>query len=267
MKKTSLYYFYSLYLEMSKKTAILRDIYTTCYNGTDVFTCTNDVIKELAKQYQFKNPFDVSKVDKEDTLPEEMRLAGFKGIFYGKDGPYFVRRNCFHYYDTPATHEKININSNPFCRTKSCSENISVMHLQKLLPDFLGIQETLNVGIFGRLRNLEIKLNMDEEFLSFNSNQIEIDMSYFYTSNDEEYIVYCELKRNSNKSFNVNQLYHCYMFNEYVCKCNNKNYKPVFLMINSDKNNIHISQFQFEEEYKPWSIRCIQQKTYTLEYN
>ena len=252
---------------MSKKTLILQELFENHHvSSMDMYTCTNEDIKVLARKHQFKNPFDVTKVDCEHVLPENMRSSGFKGVFYDKTGPIFVKRDCFCLFEEVTESKTINVPRNPFTATKACSENLSIMYLQTLIQDFLDIDCILNIGIFGRSRNVNIKLDMKEdELLSFNCNQIEIDMSYYYTYNDEEYIVYCELKRGKRKTFNVNQLYHCYMYHEYVSRCNNRKYKPVYLMINSDETSVSVYQFDFTEQYQPWSVQCIKSKRYILD--
>lgn len=252
---------------MSKKTLILQEVYDNHKTCEDVFTCTNDEIKALAKKHNFKNPFDVTKVDKEELLPNNMREAGFQGIFYGKSGPYFVRRNCFCSFPVAVDQCQFQVPKNPFLATKANSENLPVIYLPQIIQEFFQVDSPLHTGIFGRCRNINIKLELlEEDVLSFNCNQIEIDMSYFYQQNDIDYIVYCEMKRSKNKTFNANQLYHCFMFNEYVSQCNNKEYIPLFLMINSMGPVVCISQYKFMEKYQPWSIQCVRSKQYHLEY-
>lgn len=55
-------------------------------------------------------------------------------------------------------------------------------------------------------------------------------------------------------------------YNEYVSKCNDENYIPILLMIKSYNNVIQISQHEFTEKNKPWSIVCIKSKTYQVNY-
>lgn len=252
----------------SKKTEVLRELFETSDINNDIVIFTNDKIKELSLKHKFKNPFDITKVDNEDVLPDEMVNNGFTMILYDKCCSYIIRRNGFKDFVENDEIEHVFIPPNPFLRTKCCSENSCVMFLQRLLIDFLEMDINLNVGIFGRQRNVTINVDVNDTILELTTNQIDIDMSYYFHCDDDKYIVYCELKRTKNKSFNVNQLYHCMKYNEYVSNCNDENYIPILLMIksNNNNNNIQISQYEFTEKNKPWSIVCIKSKTYQVNY-
>lgn len=250
----------------SKKTLILRELFESCNINEDVLIFSNDKIKEISLKHKFKNPFDVTKIDNVDVLPDEMVNDGFKMILYDKYCSYIIRRNGFYHFIETDNIQHVYIPPNPFLKTKCCSENSCVMFLQKLLINFIEMDIKLNIGIFGRQRNVNINVDVNDTILELTTNQIDIDMSYYFDFNDEKYIIYCELKRTKNKSFNVNQLYHCMKYNEYVSKCNDENYIPILLMIKSYNNVIQISQFEFTEKNKPWSIVCLKSKTYQVNY-
>lgn len=250
----------------SKKTAVLRELFELCDKSQDIITFSNNDIREIAQKHKFKNHFDVTKIDNEKVLPSEMLECGFKMILFDKTCSYIFRRDGFQAYSDDDLIENIALPRNPFMQTKCCSENSCVMFLPKLISNFLEMDVQLNVGIFGRQRNVKIIVEINESQMELTANQIDIDMSYYFEHGDDNYIVYSELKKSKLKSFNVNQLYHCLKYNEYVSQCNGILYIPILLMVKSFENKIQISQYEFANKNEPWSIYCIKTKSYDITY-
>ncbi len=255
-------------MRTSKKTQILKDWFHSCKHTGDILQFSTNEIKELSLKYKFKNPYDVTKIDNEKVLPEEMIKSGFTLFLYDKHATIVIREKGFKEFPNNSETIQISIPKNPFYKTKCCSENSCVMYLPKLLSDFLGTRTELYTGIFGRQRNVQVNVCFDDnESIQVSTNQIDIDMTYYFTENNKKYIIYCELKRSRNKSFNVNQLYHCLKYNEYICKSNKEYYTPILLMVKSYDDVTQISQYNFMNKNKPWSISCEKSKTYQIEYD
>lgn len=55
--------------KISKKHLVLQDLYEFCVAKND-FVFHNDLVKDIAKKHDFGNPFDMTKLDCNDDLPQ-----------------------------------------------------------------------------------------------------------------------------------------------------------------------------------------------------
>lgn len=267
------------YAQTMKKT-ILSQLHDSNVNNTHCYEILRPQINKLSSANNFKNQFDVTKVDRYEQLPENMKADGFCSILHNKNGCYVFKENS--YMTLPeSVHDDVTlcIPYNPFLDSKTNSENIALMFASQLLSDFFTCDvKDIHMGIIGRQRNVAMKIDIGSSILQFNNNQIDIDASYVIRNplrQDETKIVYLELKRGTATNFNINQLYHCYMYHENLCRIEKEKrpqmtYTASYLYTSStSRNNIHfvsICEYRFQG-YKPWEAECVKCKRYQLLMN
>lgn len=250
----------------SKKTKILSELHILNMKTNNIFyKITNKEIRELAKKYDFKNQFDISKVDRIHILPNNMINDGFCYISYIKDGCYILKKNGFVKLEKSKFQKHLSMNKNPFVASGAQSENIINLFILDILNDFFEISSKIELGLNGRQRNIPIKIQLDNILLDCTVNQIDIDASFVYYDGNNPICIYCEYKYGNINNTNINQLYHLFCYhNERLCK--NNTYLAHFLLINVDKtHNIHVYKFDFTNKYQPWSYKLLKQQSYIYE--
>ncbi len=73
--------------KMSKKQNVLKDLYLNCKKQRK-FTFDNEDVKEFCKKHNFGNPFDVTKIDNTNILPDVMKKDDAFIVHLGKGGKH-----------------------------------------------------------------------------------------------------------------------------------------------------------------------------------
>ena len=77
-------------VKKSKKQLVLEKLYLQCKEKNN-YVFSNDEVKEIARELSFGNPFDVTKIDNSNKLPELLLQENIFIIHLGKGRHKFVK--------------------------------------------------------------------------------------------------------------------------------------------------------------------------------
>lgn len=122
----------------SKKTQVLLRLLEICQEKDD-FKFHNDQVKDIARQVGFGNPFDATKLDNLDLLPQELLDLDLAVIHLGKSFHAFVKgtRHVYHTFEPITEHVNWNYRKSLLNSYNSSESNtLSVANNQRILHDF-----------------------------------------------------------------------------------------------------------------------------------
>jgi len=245
----------------------LDELYTTF--GMNEFD--TDDVKVISKKHNFKNHFDVAKLDSKDQLSTLMVKNDVFLLKVG-NGKYKFFKGIDNYYHTLETiTENVTMNYIPddiIGDITSEGDLLKYCEINGILSDFLGQKEIQSYGSGRRstkelnyfIGNKEITLKGDTKGI-----QIEIDETYF-TKN----ILYTtEAKNKHLKNFNVSQLFFPYVYFSNIRNLKSKmSVRCLFIQnkLDARKNcyEIQIYEYEFTNELDITSISLLKNKGYKL---
>lgn len=209
-----------------QKKQILAKLFSVCEERGD-FVFDNDLVKQIINEMEgekkFKNPFDVTKLDRQELLPKSIFERGFALIHLGggshqfiEDLDYFVHKfePILPENEIEWTYHKSILNE----FNESESNALSVANNQRILHHFTFDQdrEFEDIDISKRPKtyfphrtkaNLKYHIN-DLATIELNKLQIEIDLTIEF----EGTIAVFEAKNGKPTNFSVYQLYHPFLY-------------------------------------------------------
>lgn len=193
----------------SLKKKVLEALFLFCQERNDM-TFTNDEVKYIAAKLHFGNPFDVTKVDSRQGLPESIRAKGYCIAHIGKGKHRFIPELKYWYHDF----EDIQPNELFVWRYKKSLINsidrgeastLSLLLNQRTLYDFIYEDITVSPKIYipGRTK-ADLKYWVGRTFIEAKSQQIEMDLVLEY----QGVVTIVEAKNQIMPNFAVYQLFH-----------------------------------------------------------
>jgi hypothetical protein len=204
---------------MGKKQQVLLELFTHCQKRRN-YVFDNDLVESICKKVGFKNKFDVTKVDHERILPEELRQRDYALIHLGKGRHQFIKGIAKVYHQFEPIREFIDW---PYRKSllneynSSESNILSVANNQRILHNFLyGLdKEFEQLDIFERPKTYfphRTKTDLNYRFgnsqIVLDSIQIEVDLTIEYKG----VIGIFEAKNGNSKSFSIYQIYHPFLY-------------------------------------------------------
>lgn len=92
---------------MNKKHKVITKLFEICKKKND-FDFHNDLVKEISKKYKFGNPFDITKVDNSDKLPDILKQNDYAIIHTGDGNHRFIKGINKVYHSFEPIQNKIN---------------------------------------------------------------------------------------------------------------------------------------------------------------
>ena len=206
------------------KKQVLAKLFSICEErGNYVFD--NDLVKqvigEIEGEKKFKNPFDVTKVDRRDLLPKAMLEKNFAVIHLGSGAHRFIEgiENVSHDFEPIETEIDWKYRKSVLNEYNTSESNIlSVANNQRILHHFTFGQdrEFEDVDITKRPKTYfphRTKANLKYHFgeaieIELNRMQIEIDLTIEF----EGIIAVFEAKNGKPDNFSVYQIYHPFLY-------------------------------------------------------
>lgn len=208
------------------KKRVLAELFSICEKRGD-YVFDNDLVKKIINDIEgekkFKNPFDVTKVDRQDLLPLSIIEKGFALIHLGNGRHQFIEGLDFfvHQFEPILTENEISWNYrksvlNEF--NESESNILSVANNQRILHHFTFDQdrEFEDVDVTKRPKtyfphrtkaDLTYKLG-EKAVIELSRMQIEIDLTIEFQGT----IAVFEAKNGKPNNFSVYQLYHPFLY-------------------------------------------------------
>ena len=195
----------------SLKKTILSELFAYCDKHRK-YTFDNDLVKKLCRKHNFRNPFDVTKVDNLSILPEDIRNKGYCIIHIGQGKHRFVQAvsGCFHDFESikdteiPWRYRKSALNE----IGTSESNILSVGFNQRIIHDFLYEDIVASPKMYGAKRTqADLSYTIGKIKVNATKLQMEIDLTTEY----QGVVTVFEGKNNFPQNFSVYQLFHPFL--------------------------------------------------------
>lgn len=199
---------------------MLTEIFLDCQkSGNYIFD--NELVKSISKKYNFGNPFDATKVDNKNKLPEILLENDYALIHLGSGKHQFIKGIDKVYHDFEPIEKTIdwNYRKSLLNEYNSSESNIlSVANNQRILHYFLFGEDfefdSIEINqrpktYFPHRTNVNFKYNFGNEIeVVFNRLQIEIDLTIEFKGR----IAVFEGKNGQPNNFAVYQLFHPFLY-------------------------------------------------------
>ncbi len=194
--------------KQTKKQTIISRLFKECQRrGT--LTFDNEMVKTIAREIGFKNPFDATKVDRSNLLPDDVRDADYYILHLGKGRHRFVKglKVGYHSFEPITDGERIPWKYRPSVLNEldtSESNILSVASNQRLLHDFLYEDLVASPKVYNARRTkLSFSFWAGKEYIKTAHLQMEIDMTLEY----QRVVTVIEGKNGFPPDFAVYQIY------------------------------------------------------------
>ena len=129
----------------SKKQAVISEIFNLCKRN-NTFEFDNDLVKRVAQKHGFGNPFDVTKLDNSDDIPQDVQQEDYFVVHLGSGRHRFVKGistgyHCFEPIGATETFDWKYRQSILNELDASESNILSVASNQRIIHDFLQLRQ------------------------------------------------------------------------------------------------------------------------------
>lgn len=263
----------------SLKRRVLTEIYRHCQRRND-FVFDNGLVKDVCKKIGFGNPFDATKIDRRELLPQEFIEQDIALIHVGKGKHQFVKGLgiAFHEFE-PINREIVWPYKKSLLNEYNSSEAniLSVANNQRILHNFTFGQdrEFEDADIARRPKTYfphRTKADLEYRFGNFgeivlSGMQIEIDLTIEF----EGTIAVFEAKNGKPDNFSVYQLYHPFLYyhkarQRDALRDKVKAILCVYVVRQrvDEKTVLKLWKYTFEEPYNIASIKFLDSLAYHL---
>jgi hypothetical protein len=257
---------------MGKKTEVLTAIFEDCLKRGS-FEFDNHIVKRIAGDVGFGNPFDATKADDSSKLPEEIRKAGYFLLHLGEGGRHiFVKGIDIGYHSFEPIPESLQIQwqyrKSLLNELDTSEANIlSVGSNQRILHDFLFEDIVASPKVYNARRT---KASFDfwvgEQHIVTDSVQLEIDMTMEYHGD----VVVFEAKNNFRPDFAVYQIFYPFLYYRQIARekaLGVKSIKACYVLREKDKSGcsmLRLYAYTFRDEERMDSIELLKCAEYRL---
>jgi len=254
----------------SRKQKVIAELFEICKSKND-FVFHNDLVKIVCKKHKFGNPFDVTKVDNSNILPDILKDEDYFIIHLGKGMHKFIKGVGEGYHKFEKIKEK-NIYDWKYRKSllnefdTSESNILSVASNQRIIHDFLYEDIVASPKVYGSRRTkIDMDYNLEKEVIKMTKLQMEIDMTFELNN----VVTVFEGKNNFPDDFAIYQLFHPF---KYYTILKNKNELPVnkitccyvLRKIEKDMSILRLYNYTFENENSMSSIKLLKSAQYNL---
>ncbi len=252
----------------SKKHLVLEALYQHCKEQDDL-RFHNDLVKEVSQQYSFGNPFDATKLDSSEKLPQSFIDENICILHLGGGYHQFIKGIDKLYHPFEALQKSISWQYKKSLLNEyndSESNILSVANNQRILHHFLFGEdlEFENLSIENRPKTYfphrtKTTLNyfFDTQEIEAKNQQIEIDLTLEFNG----VIGIFEAKNGEPKDFNIHQIYHPFLY-YYNSGLNFKRIICVYLV--RKDSSLKLWAYTFSEPLRLDSIKFLKSCEYVL---
>lgn len=194
---------------LSRKQLVLESLFQLCQQRNNM-EFTNDDVRRIATQVGFGNPFDATKVDTREILPDSVRQQGYCLAHIGRGRHVFVPelKHWYHDFESIATEEIIlwryrKSLLNDLDRGEASTLSLALN--QRILYDFIyeDVVASPKVYIPGRTR-VDLEYTVGATKLFAQDQQLEMDLTLEYQGT----VTVLEAKSKFLTNFAVYQIFH-----------------------------------------------------------
>ena len=254
-----------------KKQAVITDIYKYCSENNKIIF-DNETVKEFSKVHGFGNPFDATKLDDSQDLPQILIENDMFIIHLGEGKHRFVKGIEIGYHNfevIDASNETFDWKYRKSILNEldtSESNILSIASNQRVLHDFLYEDIVASPKIYNSRRTkTNITYKIVNEMIKATNLQIEIDL----TAEINGTVTVFEGKNGFPKDFAIYQLFHPY---KYYCNIKRENKLPIDTITccyvlrcrDDQKSVLRLYNYTFTDENEISSIKLLKKAQYTL---
>ncbi len=255
-------------MKVNKKHLVLENLLKVCKEKND-FTFHNDLVKELSKKHGFGNPFDATKLDSIEKLPQIFKDNDLCILHLGKGYHSFVKgiHKLYHSFEPMQNSIKWQYKKSLLNEYNDSESNIlSVANNQRILHHFLFGEdlEFENLDIekrpktyFPHRTKSTLKYYFDNKEILAINQQIEIDLTLEF----QGIIGIFEAKNGVINDFNIYQVYHPFLY-YYNSGLNFRQIICVYLVRN--RENLKLWSYSFDKPFVLDSIKFLKSCEYIL---
>lgn len=255
---------------MSKKRQLIAEVFKLC-RAKGEYTFDNALVKQVAAQIGFQNPFDATKMDDSGKLPASLHEQDYFVIHLGQGKHRFVKgiAHCFHPFEPiqdadiePWTYQSSILNE----YDSSESNVLSVGFNQRLIHKFLYADIVASPRMYlARRTKASFSFRIAQERIHTNQVQMEIDCTTEYNGR----VTIFECKNGFPKDFAVYQLYFPFLYYYQLKETNQLAIKDIdgcYLLREKTPTiaKIRMYRYTFSDPYDMSSIRLCKSAQYNL---
>ena len=255
---------------MGRKQEVILRLFRICRRRGEM-TFDNEMVKDVARRVGFRNPFDVTKVDRSELLPEEVREAGYYILHLGGGRHRFVRgiEVGYHRFEPIAEEERIPWKYRPSVLNEldtSESNILSVASNQRILHDFLYEDIVASPKVYNARRTkLSFSFYVGSEWVETDNLQMEIDMTLEY----QRVVTVIEGKNGFPKDFAVYQIYFPFRYYHILDQRHNLGVERVQACYilrrrHGGRSTLRLYLYTFDDVNNMASIRLLKKAEYSL---
>lgn len=255
---------------MGTKQQVISRLFEIC-NQKGEFTFDNDLVRKVCAELSFGNPFDATKVDHSDLLPDDIQAKdyflvhlgnGFHGFFKGVSLGY-------HRFEPIETAEIFTwkYRQSLLNEFDSSESNIlSVASNQRILHDFLYDDIVASPKVYNARRTkISFQYQIGSQQVVSTNLQMEIDL----TLEHQGVVTVVEGKNGFPQDFAVYQLFHPFKYYSTLKRNNRLSIKQITCSYvlrerGRDGSILRLYDYTFDDENQIASIRLLKKSQYIL---
>ncbi|MDE2688728.1 MAG: hypothetical protein OXI16_14715 [Chloroflexota bacterium] len=249
----------------SKKKQVLTRLYSLCKSRQD-FVFTNDEVKAVCGEIDFKNPFDATKIDTSTGLPDALLEDDAFVVHLGRGAHQFVFgiENGYHRFEPVPDNRRFqwNYRRSMLNNINTSESNIlSVGYNQRIIHDFLYEDIAASPKVYGSNRtHIPVDYYIGGDEIRISRVQVEID----YTVEHLGEITIFEAKNGEPDDFNVFQLFNPFRY--YLRATENLSVTGIqcCYLVRPESDKLRLYLYGFADPKNPGSIELIRNAEYML---
>ncbi len=197
----------------SKKRQVIGEIFDglrAIDKRSEVLPFGNDMVKEVSLKYGFKNPFDATKFNSYESLPDSLKREGFFIVHIGHGNHAFVKGVGFHAFEPIQSIKPWHLSSSVVSKLgDSEADTVSTIYNEKIIHDFLFSRVDVNLKIhISRRSKTSFDFWIGKNQLRSDGLQIEMDALF----ESEDTIATVEVKNIKHANFEIRQPYSTFRY-------------------------------------------------------
>lgn len=255
---------------MGKKQQVISHLFKVCsQRGEYVFD--NNLVKKISQEMKFGNPFDATKLDNSDLIPEDVRSADYFIVHLGSGSHAFYRgiNYGYHKFETISKDETFEWKYHKSLLNEfdtSESNILSVVSNQRIIHDFLYNDIVASPRVYNARRTkASFSYRLGEQIVETNNVQMEIDLTLEY----QGVVTVVEGKNGFSQDFAIYQLFHPFKYYNDLKNQNQLDIKQIsccYVLREKNKGStvLRLYNYTFDDENRIDSIRLLKKAQYIL---
>jgi hypothetical protein len=203
----------------SKKRQVITEIFEglrAIDKRSDILTFGNEMVKEVTTKHRFRNPFDATKFNTYESLPDSLKQTGFIIVHLGRGNHAFVKGVGYHTFEPIQLTKPWKLSPSIVSQLGSSeADTVSTIYNEKIIHDFLFDKTGTDLKIHNSRRS-----TTDYDFWigknQLHADRLQIEIDALFESKDT--IATVEVKNIKHTNFEIRQLYSTFRYLDKFCR-------------------------------------------------